>query len=261
LERGAEVRLHVLVRRGAAPPERFPVAEAVLAGGGAGDAISIPGAPPGAALLVPCAAGVVVEARAAGVRTAGAPLPCGGRRLLRPGERVELPGAVIQAQADPHDGTRAFAGALVRAAADAGGLVPGPHLLVLSGTAAGARIVLRAAQRLGRDPDADVRLDDRHASRFHARLRLVDGVLLVEDLGSKNGVRVDGRRVGRRARRAAPGSEIAVGTTALAFVDPACSRPVDAPPRPSRARHPAALPWAAAAALLGACAAALALAA
>jgi ABC-type multidrug transport system ATPase subunit len=49
---------------------------------------------------------------------------------------------------------------------------------------------------IGRDPDADVRLEHPSISRHHAALvRWPDGGLFVEDLGSTNGVRVDGRRL------------------------------------------------------------------
>ena len=48
---------------------------------------------------------------------------------------------------------------------------------------------------IGRAPDVDVVLADPSVSRRHARLSAYDGAWWVEDLGSANGVRVDGRRV------------------------------------------------------------------
>jgi hypothetical protein len=254
------VHPHLLVVRGQDSPERVPLAGPVRAGGGAADAIALPGAPARAVTLVPAPAGVVVEAGADGVRAAGVPLARGERRLLRPGEQAEVGGAALLLPAAGEEGTRASAGALVRAAAQGRGAPAGPHLLVLSGAAAGARIALRDEQTVGRGAAADVRLDDAHASRLHARIRVEDAGAVVEDLGSKNGVRVNGARVRRRTCRLAPGDEIALGATALAFVGPAAEPTAPAAPRPRPAAGPLAAALAAAA-LLALCAAALALAA
>lgn len=48
---------------------------------------------------------------------------------------------------------------------------------------------------IGRDPTADVVLDSVHVSRRHARIRLYDGEVTIEDLGSKNGTFVRDQRV------------------------------------------------------------------
>jgi len=48
---------------------------------------------------------------------------------------------------------------------------------------------------IGRDPGCDLRLDDPMVSRRHARVRLERGIWLIEDLGSRNGTRVDGSLV------------------------------------------------------------------
>ncbi|SDO26769.1 DNA segregation ATPase FtsK/SpoIIIE, S-DNA-T family [Nakamurella panacisegetis] len=59
---------------------------------------------------------------------------------------------------------------------------------------------------VGRHPDCDLTLDDPELSRRHARVELAAGVLLVTDLESSNGVRVDGE-----ARpRAGPGRPVPV---------------------------------------------------
>ena len=49
--------------------------------------------------------------------------------------------------------------------------------------------------RLGSSPDADIVLDHPTVSRRHAALRVGDDGVTVEDRGSSNGTRVDGRRV------------------------------------------------------------------
>jgi DNA-binding winged helix-turn-helix (wHTH) protein len=48
---------------------------------------------------------------------------------------------------------------------------------------------------IGRDATADVVLDSVHVSRRHARIRLYDGEVTIEDLGSKNGTFVRDQRV------------------------------------------------------------------
>ncbi|MBI4820292.1 MAG: FHA domain-containing protein [Deltaproteobacteria bacterium] len=53
---------------------------------------------------------------------------------------------------------------------------------------------------LGRDESCDVRVDDRKVSRRHASFRLVDGEPWVEDLGSQNGVKLNGKRIPRKSR-------------------------------------------------------------
>lgn len=57
-------------------------------------------------------------------------------------------------------------------------------------------VPLREEMTIGRDEGNTVRLPDRNVSRRHARLFQENGRLLVEDLGSFNGVRVNGRKIG-----------------------------------------------------------------
>jgi membrane-bound lytic murein transglycosylase D len=48
---------------------------------------------------------------------------------------------------------------------------------------------------IGRDPDCDVRVDDVHVSRRHALVSVVRGQWSIRDLGSSNGLLVDGERI------------------------------------------------------------------
>lgn len=110
-------------------------------------------------------------------------------------------------------GTRALAASVLRLAA--GGPAEGaPHLLVLDGPLQGARLPLLAEQTLGRGARSTLRLPDPGASRLHARLRQGPDGLRVEDLGSKNGVRVNGRRA-RGATPLRPGDLLTLGGTRL----------------------------------------------
>jgi pSer/pThr/pTyr-binding forkhead associated (FHA) protein len=172
---------------------------------------------------------------------------------------VEVQGAAIAVEAPAGDGTRAAARALLREAAAGAAPPTGPHLLVLSGAAAGTRHPLAEDQTIGRGRGATIVIPDPHASRVHARLRLGAGGVAIEDLGSKNGVRVNGVRVERRPCPLRAGDEVGIGSTALVLVDPAAGPPQRPPAQDAPRRRPAH--HVLAAALLALSATALALAA
>jgi len=69
---------------------------------------------------------------------------------------------------------------------------------------------------LGRGDEATLRLFDETASRRHAEVRREGDGVVVEDLGSANGTRVNGARVTRAIL--ADGDEIAIGAVRLRFV-------------------------------------------
>jgi pSer/pThr/pTyr-binding forkhead associated (FHA) protein len=52
---------------------------------------------------------------------------------------------------------------------------------------------------VGRDEDCDVRLEHKSISKLHCVIVKTDGLLLLRDLGSTNGTRVNGQRVRRAA--------------------------------------------------------------
>src|ERR1700722_11665339 len=52
---------------------------------------------------------------------------------------------------------------------------------------------------IGRQEECDVRLDHKSVSKMHCVLVKTDGLLLLRDLGSTNGTRVNGTRVRRAA--------------------------------------------------------------
>ena len=84
-------------------------------------------------------------------------------------------------------------------------LVGGGRRNVLSGS----RVVV------GRSREADIVLDDPNVSRRHAELRKGDDGWQIVDLGSTNGIKVNGRRVD--SRPLSPGDEITIGVTDLTF--------------------------------------------
>jgi signal transduction histidine kinase len=62
---------------------------------------------------------------------------------------------------------------------------------------------------IGRSPDVNINLTDQLVSRRHARVWMEEGAPVVEDLGSRNGVMVNGRKVQRAVLH--EGDEILVG--------------------------------------------------
>ena len=69
---------------------------------------------------------------------------------------------------------------------------------------------------IGRSRDADCVLRDPNVSRHHAELRRSpQGDWTIADLGSTNGVKVNGRRVG--STRLKSGDEVTLGTTTFLF--------------------------------------------
>jgi pSer/pThr/pTyr-binding forkhead associated (FHA) protein len=49
---------------------------------------------------------------------------------------------------------------------------------------------------IGREEGNTIRLTERNVSRKHARLSRVDGRFVLEDIGSYNGIKVNGSRMG-----------------------------------------------------------------
>lgn len=112
---------------------------------------------------------------------------------LRPGE-VEVETA-LSPVAEPtvqvegsEAGTRVFEVPVVRG--------PDAVLEVREPGAAARRVPVKGAPiRIGRAPECELVLKDSRVSRRHARLAARDGVLVLTDLGSTNGTRVNGHRV------------------------------------------------------------------
>ena len=69
---------------------------------------------------------------------------------------------------------------------------------------------------LGRDPDAAVPIDDATVSRHHARIVIHAGRARLEDLGSKNGTWLGGRRIAS-SEPLTDGDAIRVGPAGLTF--------------------------------------------
>jgi pSer/pThr/pTyr-binding forkhead associated (FHA) protein len=81
----------------------------------------------------------------------------------------------------------------------------------------GKRMVVAASgATIGRSRDCDIVLDDANVSRRHAEVRPRGDGWIVSDLGSTNGVTVNGVRI-EQAQVLRPGDRVEVGTTTLTF--------------------------------------------
>ncbi|MGW1148024.1 FHA domain-containing protein, partial [Streptomyces sp. NPDC002454] len=99
----------------------------------------------------------------------------------------------------------------------AGGPVGAPsgaqtrHWIEINGT---RHQISRPTLVLGRSTDADVRIDDPGVSRRHCEIR-TGAPSTVQDLGSTNGIVVDGQHTTRATLR--DGSRIVVGSTTIIY--------------------------------------------
>jgi len=175
------------------------------------------------------APGVVVEGSGLRVRIRGRVLAGGERWLLRPGEAAQVGEARILAGSDD-PGTAAQARALLLAALRGEEPDCGQGFSVLGGPEAGRRLPLRDGV-LGRGEAATLRLGDPSLSRIHARIRLDGPRVLLEDLGSKNGLWIRERRLSS-LREIQPGDEVRAGRTVLALGVATLAGPPASPPAP-----------------------------
>ena len=91
-------------------------------------------------------------------------------------------------------------------------LAHAPAALVLGGK---RHELANRALVLGRSRDSDIPVDDPNVSRRHAEIRHEDGAYWIVDLGSTNGVTVNGERVKRA--KLEPDDTVVLGTTELRF--------------------------------------------
>ena len=68
---------------------------------------------------------------------------------------------------------------------------------------------------IGREEDNAIRLNDERASRFHAKIQVDDGRVILTDLESTNGTRVNGHIVQMRVLQS--GDQILIGRSLIAF--------------------------------------------
>lgn len=77
-------------------------------------------------------------------------------------------------------------------------------------------VLMEGINVIGREPPATIQIDGRGLSRQHARIHVSGGDATLEDLGSKNGTHVNGRRI-TIPFRLSDGDEIQLGAISLTF--------------------------------------------
>jgi DNA segregation ATPase FtsK/SpoIIIE, S-DNA-T family len=161
--------------------------------------------------------------------TVGDLLEALGHRADGHGAGVHVDGRFLRAylalaEAGLHDGAviRIDGDSTRDAVPPAGGLV----LAVVGGVDAGRRFELRAKRTLiGRDRACDVTLSSPTVSARHAVLEIAEGGgVVIEDLGSSNGISVDGAGAPGRCE-VVPGQIIAMGAVQLMLMLPRPERP------------------------------------
>lgn len=174
-----------------------------------------------------------------GTRVNGQPLPHGEKRLLRNGDVIavgpydvafnRVASAPEQVPAGA-DATAFIARQAVKGAMKGLASGQGPYLRSMAGKDEGQRYPISDAKELvlGREDGCDIVLTDDMVSRRHAKVRRDWSGTHVEDLGSRNGVTVNKKRI------AAPvtlhdGDKIEVGAARFLYLDPSEVREVGAP--------------------------------
>jgi pSer/pThr/pTyr-binding forkhead associated (FHA) protein len=212
-----EIRVAADVREQSLSPGRTSV------GGGEADGIRIPGLPPGRLQLLLDGGQLMVEAED-GFLVDGVASPARVARLVLPGEVISVPGGlelrVPPAQVpgpQPALATAAVLRSILGGAPEPAPLAPSASLVCLTGLDAGRRFPLAYEEnRLGRGERLQVRVRDRTVSRHHATIRRNPGGWEIEDLGSPNGVFLDGARL-RGHGRLEDGTLVQLGQALLRF--------------------------------------------
>jgi len=162
----------------------------------------------------------------------GKKLSKGEKKVLRDGDIIELTKARITCniesdklvEADSGENTkmianRAVAGILGRLG-DGG--ADAPYFRILNGVDEGEQLSLagtRTEWNMGRSKDCEFVLNDANVSRRHAIVVKDWNGYMIQDLGSKNGVLVNERKIGK-PRRLKDADELTVGPIKLLYVDP-----------------------------------------
>jgi pSer/pThr/pTyr-binding forkhead associated (FHA) protein len=178
-----------------------------------------------------------------GTRVNAAPLPKGEKRLLRNGDVIAVGpfdvtfDRVADVAAEQDEKTSFLAKKVVKDALRGLSSGQAPYLRVMNGPLEGKRFEIHEAHELviGREDGVDIILDDDLTSRRHANLRRDWEGTHIEDLQSRNGVKVNKRPISG-PQTLKDRDEVEVGGTRFIFLDPAQVRetPVvpEAKPRP-----------------------------
>jgi pSer/pThr/pTyr-binding forkhead associated (FHA) protein len=158
----------------------------------------------------------------------GKQLPRGEKRLLRNGDVIGIAqfdltfDRIAEAPKNGRgEGTAMVARQVVKDVMRGLGKGEGPFFRIMNGPNEGQRVEIPDAAEIvfGRDETADVMLKDDLVSRRHAKVRRDWSGTHVEDLESRNGIRVNKKRIVRKTLH--DRDELEVGGVRLLYLDPA----------------------------------------
>lgn len=164
----------------------------------------------------------------------GKPVGSGGKKLLRNGDTIELMHFKIhfESHADKpmelggSERTEMLARRMVQEVLSSiGGGTEAPYLRVMNGPDEGKRFEMGdgiGEVVIGRATDCDFPINDANISRRHALVRKDWSGITIEDLGSKNGVCINDKKIEKTAPLK-DSDEINLGAVKLAFIDPTAS--------------------------------------
>ncbi len=163
-----------------------------------------------------------------GTQINGEKLPKGEKRLLRNGDNLSIAqfDVTFDRLADvpkdlPPDKTSFVARAVVKDVMRGLAASEGPYFRVMNGPKEGQRIELHEGKELvvGREEGVDIVLKDDLVSRRHVLIRRDWSGTHVEDLGSRNGIRINKKR-STRITTLKDRDEVEVGGIRLLYLDP-----------------------------------------
>jgi hypothetical protein len=105
--------------------------------------------------------------------------------------------------------------------------------LVLDDGRTQRELLIRERMTVGRDPACDLSDADPRLSRKHAEFLATGAGLVIRDLDSRNGIRVNGRRV--QEATLSPGDLVQIAHLAVRFLDDSAADPAGAAPPPAQA--------------------------
>jgi FHA domain len=204
------------------------------------------------AIMAPSMPLLAAEIRVAGpaitlLPNADAEVQVNGTRVrepiaLRAGDRLEIAGVkasvVYLALSEPADATAAGADAAATRMMVA---APRYSLRGVSGEHFGKSYALAGTLVIGRAPECDIVLALPEISRKHAQLRATPGGVWIEDLGSINGVWVNGNRVQKGLFQ--PGDELRLDTSRFLISTPGGDLNIDRPSAAASAPKRMKLDW------------------
>jgi pSer/pThr/pTyr-binding forkhead associated (FHA) protein len=111
------------------------------------------------------------------------------------------------------------------------------RLKVIAGPDANRELLIDSTPvSIGRERGNTLVLQDRKVSRYHARIERLDGISVITDLASRNGLRLNGLRINRAGLSA--GDYLYLGDSVLLVELPALAGSPDPPSGPGEAELP-----------------------